>query len=1072
MPFTCFSLKAREKHFQRSVLTTELVRQRVSRIVTRALDRLEYRVTGEEQRRLYGICLETLIAVTDEIESKNPVNNKGVKEQVISSVYVSGFDRTLAKTVFGLVFEELRGEVKAENIKEPVVLRSYNKYEEIIKSSIDDFESLFKVELVEYLENIPEYGFASLDVDLGNSGSRLLERNRTEAGESKKIRKKFSVIYDGKLNEFSNLISTFSSDINPIISDSYAEDFKVPSEIDSDLLTATFAGGGKKLYDDIIKLFNIAAEFGGYQGSYSGNIEYQSIYYEYLMALSYGRVLPLGILTGEFGDFGSIYGVLVGEEIGVPGLKFLEQLYRTRSANQSTESTKPVALKYSRDGITDRYKDRIVNTRVDFASLTLESLYIKSLEIGDIIKSLLIRKPQKIGHTELHLQMLSKVFPPSSNFIGRNSGVTGGIFTFLRGHRRLYSLLGNRKTGVYGISGILRTLDSSVEGLASTMKELGFRPGGFVPSLELNYHEPRKSEVRKKLGRVGFTGSEVDEIMSSRDFSELIQKSSPITDSSDVISFFRAFDLTKLIYEFGGDKGINEYIDFLYGKDPDGSLVRLLSLLGTNRTQSSIVIGSRYSKLIGYLITLTYAIDPEKLSTFNQFLARNNLNLLESISLLIEEGRESLVKNRSEVSVLSGVVAQMVVSDSSGYRDQKPLWDKLVSDSSGNATVDIYSELEGITPTELNKLLNNPSATSPIGEMLNGVRGGRLTSLLRYSNLFGLLYSLSDFRNSHQLINNQAEDYTKLLDLISALDSFSEYLNLAVIVFENFDLITEKSEIRDDLIRIQNKKFPSFSAFIRGEGAGGEIAESPGIGNSRIPNGVRIQNSLRPEEAALVSVRGQRLGIFPQSGSEEGSYVRIAASNLLSQGIVLPEISSSTTGSIENSLVPLSDRTTSYEPISSNQLGGSILNTATFDPVESCKKFGGTNCDDLGYAVEDMCQYGFNKALYPEIGYGPDLETPRVPVDRALGEKMTGSVKEVKIPPNNTNYYFSGQGITELSRTQTLKESEMLCASLQDPFEYSACITMMKCKKFDPPYKGKYFFPFCPKTMFGGRLGP
>jgi hypothetical protein len=546
-----------------------------------------------------------------------------------------------------------------------------------------------------------------------------------------------------------------------------------------------------------------------------------------------------------------------------------------------------------------------------------------------------------------------------------------------------------------------------------------------------------------------------------------------------VISFFRAFDLAKLIYEFGGDKAVNEYIDFLYGKNPEDSLIRLLKLLNVNRTQYSTIVGSKYSKLIGYLVTLTYAIDPEKLNTFNNFLIRNNLNLLESISLLIEEGKKSLIKNKSEVSVLSGVVAQMVVSDTSGYEKQKPLWDELVSNSSGRATVpgeEIYPVLEGITPTELYQLLNNPSATSPIGEMINGVRGGRLTSLIRYSNIFGLLYSLSDFRNSYQLINNQSEDYLKILDLISTLDSFSELLKLSVIIFENFDTITEKSEIRDDLIKIQNKEFPAFTALINNNLESVNrvgIAESPGIGNSRIPNGVRIQNSLRPEEASLVSTRGQSLGIFTQAPSEEGSYVRIASSNLLSSGVILPgeaginEVEEQSTASD-----PMSDRKISYSPVTSSQLSNGILRQRKFDPLESCRRFGGNNCENLGYSVGDMCQPGFNKALYPEIGYGSDLENPGVPIDRALGEKMTGSVKEVKIPAENTNYYFSGQGITELSRTQTFKGSEMLCASLKDPFEYSACITMMKCKRFDPPYRGKYFFPFCPKTFFGGRLTP
>jgi hypothetical protein len=1054
---------------------TELVRERVKRIVTRAFDRYGYFPIDKERREFFDASVKILLEITERIESGEPVNVKSVKTNILESIYVSGFELTRVDEVFGYIFQEVEREIRREGFTEEGVVREYYRYSELLSDAVNDYTSLFSEDILDFLNTLDSYAISDTVVSLPPSTSRLVSGSGKPSRG--RVKEKFASLFDRKVEKYSDLVIQESVSINGIISDSKTMDFEIPNDINPDLLTATFSGGGKSLFQDISRLYNIAAEFGGYQGSFANSVEYQSLYYEYVMALSYGRRVEFSLLGENFGNFKLLFeGKILGDR-EIPGLSFLEPLYTTRSGNKQGDGVNPVARKF-RDGVSDRYIERIKDLdRIDFASLTLEEIYVRCLKVGDFIQSALNSDLWGLGHTRLHLEILSAVFPSSVDLENRGSGLTGGIYTLLSGHKRIYELIGPGKTRIYGILDRLREMNQSVRVLSENFKSIGFKPGGFVPSLELNYHEPRGEEVRGKLSGLGFSAKEVEDIVSVRSFQELLERLAPMSDSDDVISFFRAFDLTKLIYEFGGQSAIDQYINFLYGKDEQGSLVRLLGFLDVNRSQKSVTIGSKYSKLIGYLVMLTYAVDPVNLQLFNEFLGRNNLDLLGSISLLIEQGENSIIKPREQVSLLSGMVAQMVVSDNSGYESQKPLWNDLIERSAGNigkGVKGLYNNREGITPTELYELLNNPSSTSPLGEMLNGVRGGRMTSILRYCNIFGLLYSLSDYRNSYQLINRQAEEYGILLEMISGLDELSQALEVGAVVLEEYESLDKQSTgiLTDPITRAQNKEFSALIDVISGGNGSGRIQESPGIGNSRVPNGVRVDNSLSPEEASLISSRGAGMGIFSQFPSEDGSYVRLAVSNLLAQGVILsPEGGNSDGAEVEPLDTPLPDRVFEY---SLSTPRSSILNVRDkFDPVSSCRRFGGTNCDQLGYEVDRECRRGFNKSLYPETGYGTEYTLGTgIPVDRPLGEKLTGVQIPVSIPRTNTSYVFSQHGLTELSRTPVYKENEMLCASIKDPFEYSACINMLKCKRFEAPYRGKYFLPFCPRSLFGGRLAP
>lgn len=1059
---------------------TELVRERVGIIVTRGLDTFGYFKVEEERNRFYGVAIDLILSVTRRIEAGELAVLASLRPELVAGVFALGFDSETAEKLFRLVFDSLYTEVDDSGLVNPDTVRSYQKYEALLAEALKDINTLLRSGTPEYLGNIPEYGVSDMVVKLPPTRSRLLAGNRKLPDQPvftfrSRLTTQYADIFGQAVKARADVVSNASPDINAVTSDSQMN-AKLPP-VDETFLTATFSGEGNKIYSDVKRLYAFAMEFGGYQGSLVGAIDYQYRYYEYLMAMSYGKRLPGGVLGGDFGRFETIFGGKV-TDISVPGLRFLESISTTRSGNQSVVPTNPVADRYG-GGLVDRYVPP-ATPGPDFVSLTLESVYVLCLRIGDAVRSLLNRPPDGIGDTTLHLSALSQVFPGSSDVRERSTGFTGAIGSLLTAHRSLYALLGY-EPNLYDFGDKFKTVSGLIEALTDTIRAVGFKPGGFVPSLKLTHYDPDRDRIAQRLGQIGFDPVEVQEIMSIGSMSELVSRFAPLTDSQDVISFFRAYDLTKLLYEFGGQDAIDQYTDYLYGVDPDTALLRLLELLDKERSLASRVLGSEFSRLIGYVVTLTYAVDPSQLGKLNNVLRRNNLDLFRSITQLVERGLPTVVKDRDSVSLLSGMVAQMVAVDNSGYESQKPLWNNLISKSAGNIGPDVsglYNRAEGITPTELLKYLNEPSATSPLGKLLDGARGGRMTSLLRYCNLFGLLYTLSGYRNSGQLVNESADRYGTVLELLDTLETLSERSRMVNIVLDEFAGSGGTSPVyTDPIVQVQNKEFGTMVGLIGGVNETGtaNITESPGIGNSRVPNGLRIANSLTPEEAAVISGTGKDLGVFTRSAAnptESGSYIRIAVSNLLASGIDVRagEVLVSDTSS-ELPLPPVRDYTTTYqtsqpEPGSSDALS----NVSPFNPIESCRRFGGgAGCDDLGYNPDLLCSVPFNRALYPEEGYGT-TGTANVPIDRPLGSQLAGVVTYNITSSTHPQLPFTANGLSGLSRSGVFKDSEMLCASLKDPYQYGACISLLKCKRFDPPYRGKYFFPFCPSTLHGGRI--
>lgn len=1062
--------------------TAQLIRERALPIVFGAVDPYLLFRSDVEKKSFSSIAADLLIKVSIRIDSGDTISISELKPELFSSVYTFSFDTKTLFDLVKLVWAEARREISRIGVSDPESVKEFNRYEVLILEALGDVSILVRSETVDFLKKIEGYSQSRFEINLGSSESRLLSRNRAEEDASipyrSRLRERFDTVFKKKVEEQRGRIFSAAYDINQVISDSSIK-IPDPEEVDLDLLTATFGGEGKKIYDSTIEILSKATEIAGYQGSYSGSLEYQAMFYEYLMAMSYGKTLSLGSLGGDFGNFERIYGEKSqGGEI--TGVKFLEPLYETRSANQSEVKSLPLSDKFLGKGIENRFNDG-GSGNISFGSLILESVYGECLKLGDSINSILNKEPVGIGDVVYICNILQSIFPPSVSFRGREEGLTGAVYKLLTSYQRLYSLT-STEPDLGGFFEKISELSQSVQVLSLSVKSAGFRSGGggIVASLDLKIHTPSREKSRRRLLELGFTGYETDQILSASDFSELLERFSPMTTSSDVISFFRAFELTKLIYEFGGQESIDQYVNFLYGVDESGSLLRLLDFLERKRSMASKVIFSKYSKLIGYLITLTYAINPDQLVKLNAILAKNNLNLFESITYLLRQEKTTIIKDKSQLSLLSGMVAQMVISDNSDYQFGKSLWNDLISRSSGNSgdLTGIYDKVGGIIPEELNDVLRGPSATSPLGQLMDGVRGGNLTTVLRYCNILGILYQLSGYRNSGQLINKKAEGFEPILRTVSTMDTLSERLNLAYHVFRSNSVVEIKpvETYSDPLITAQNKPFEAIVGVIRGETTVSDLQpiDPPGIGNSRFPNGVRMSNSLSPEEARILNREVGGGSMAPPLTGERATgsgFVRFSVDNMLASGLSGGSGGSAiSTGepSKPYGSSPVSEFQTDYVVRSSSaQL---VSSPVPFSPTQSCKKFGGKSCE---FEEDKLCGNGYNKSSSPETGYGesliPGVDNALVAVDRPLGQSLSGEKTNNAIDPSSAEYYFTQYGLNRASRAGLLKPTEMLCASLDDPFQYSACISLLKCKKFRPPYLGKYSLPYCPTTLQGGR---
>ena len=105
-----------------------------------------------------------------------------------------------------------------------------------------------------------------------------------------------------------------------------------------------------------------------------------------------------------------------------------------------------------------------------------------------------------------------------------------------------------------------------------------------------------------------------------------------------------------------------------------------------------------------------------------------------------------------------------------------------------------------------------------------------------------------------------------------------------------------------------------------------------------------------------------------------------------------------------------------------------------------------------------MCSSDLNFSGFGRKGE-PFVNT--ISSDPFVFESGSGSLSEY----NNTEF-----AMIEAIKAKIEKNSEFNCSSFKSPFKYQICMNIIKCKKFSPPFEGRYYIDFCPKVFSGGRL--
>jgi len=1014
-------------------------------------------------------------------------------------------------------------------------------------------------------------------------------------------------------------------DVNEITSDSEVAEYSAAVMVDTTLLTSTFGGMGGQVLSSIKDLKMMSDSFGAYQGSPVGGIEFISQFSEYLLAASLGRntTAIFDVTNGDsvFGKFNLLYKSSTTAN-KIPGLKFLDSFGSLKSfvhAQKIPEGTSVGSGRIVYNPVYSQFEWGLQNrftslkksgsyaepAKADLLLFALENSYRKSLVVGDTLKATRNtlddrgRVPgfEGLGSVKVQLDEFQRAFPPTSYFTelldksGASAGLTGSLRYLLNSYSRFLTVvidpvLPGKSLEFFGPW--IEKIYGKLEELSDVLKKVGVSTSEFIPNLSFKAFEASDIKLIDFLRSLGFRDSEVNKLLEVKSFSQLVSNFAPLTDSSDLKSFFKAYELTQLIYEFGGQEAIDSYLSFLYSSNSVDSLLNILSISQKDKSKLTYVNIDRYPKLIGLLIGLTYAVDPAQLIKFEKILGKNNLTLLESISYLYQNGESTIIKDLQDVELLRPLVEQVITGTYSqdpfaapsldyeqtnktapiALKQWTQIIDKNLGKAGGTAIIEgLYDKAKGLTPKELLSILGNPSSPTGLGQVLDGFSGGTFTSFLKYASLAGLGVKLSNYKNSYQVNNFQVDTSYRFYTLpliVNELDSLIDSISIIKTIFGseldyNFEMSSGFASSLEPLVLSQNKTYEAIPQIVSAGVSGSsvadlnltagsaKIAESPGIGNSRVPNRVPAKNSLTSEQAEQLSsysLSVAQLGLVDKIPVDLiNKYVKFSDDNLLANKVVLinetialetskstakkfsPATKYETDSGTERvpskpySIAELYKRSEGSPNIKPQGEGTNYIsdeekiNSSPFNPVKSCKRFGGENCEVLYSASQEKCVKGFNKSLFPETySEVPGAAPSSVAIDRPLGTFAQYVPSEALVPNSSFNeppsfmsllpssasigrkgeplldviqseplvYEYGGPelseygntefGIVEFIRAKLEKNSEFNCAGFDSPFYYQTCINLMKCKRFSPPYNSQYYLDFCPQTLSGGRL--
>ena len=1042
-----------------------------------------------------------------------------------------------------------------------------------------------------------------------------------------------------------------ANDINGIISDSKETSVNTGLVYDEKDLSLTFGGSGKSIIDSIVSLKTVVKYFGNKQASPVGDIDYIAAFCEYLYSGCYGRNLADGFSSVSginlFGNFDLIY-YYTGQTNRIAGLKFIEGFKYLKSFKQNLTLSPDVETKvinkgkvdelieithnplYSRysEGIRDRFVFNIRNPytdnyqySVDVILFGLETITNISNILGDTVNAVAtslskdgeLAGYEGLGSIYLQMQELNNVFIPKTNIEGLISngekvlpGLNGLTTYLLRSYQKLTSVVPDipftgeslRKLSIWS-----RKVQKYLERIIDDVETVGYQPGTFIPNISFKNSLPDRDTLIDNLRSLNFQESEINDFISAETFEELLLNFAPLSDSKDQASFFKGYELSQLIYEFGGESAIDAYLSYLYSPD-DSGLINLLNIALKDQSKATTYNASRFGKLVGLLVSLTFAINPEQLELFKSYLSGNRLTFFESISFLLKNKERNILLNKEEINLLNPVSRSLIFGKSGfdinsysidyqtanehaplALKQYTEILDKNLGDASTNFLQNLYDKSQGLTVKELIRTLNPESFHTDLGQLLEGYEGGRLTKVLNYAYLSGVLHKIGYYNNSYQPPNFFAmpSGPFNLTVVVETLKSLVLSLDLTITNFINTledDFSQDVPELYsfNNIINSYNKETDTLSKLVREivpiNGDLGTLGTpslkgtetvigSPGIGNSPVPESIPKENSITPEQANILSPQiitnfsflAPRISKNVTENDILDKFTKVIEDNRLITGI--PPVNSlalAKSGVSELSLNP-----SKQNSISNQQNQGSGVNKnldsvdpllftnndfknrvetsvvanlikdqliTKFDAVQSCKKFGGTNCEETIEKMINSCGEPTNKAVYSERDNTPfiPISNSGILIDRPYGKNSEVKLNNAFLPskPDNmplffnvfddegikiglngepilselksepivftkktndsnttaqevvdpkekyySQYYNSEFGLIEAIKARWEKDGPFKCALLEDPYAYQACMNLLKCKRFIKKDEVA-FLKFCPKTLAGG----
>ena len=935
--------------------------------------------------------------------------------------------------------------------------------------------------------------------------------------------KTFNNRLKSNINKYVTQALTISQDINQSISDSSIQ--KAESNLqytEKDLLNS-FAGKGRDVIDNIISLKTFCNYFGNSEASPVGNVDYLASFYEYLYACCYGRSLEDGFTSVDgislFGKFNELffYGNV---ENKIAGLSFLDGFSKLKSFNhrlkiydtyknifidEDVKKTEIKGDKYFVDikhnpiytkyiaGLEDRFEFDVKNPyveeyelNVDVILFGIETIYNISTNLGGLLSAVkgslseggTLPGYEGLGPISVQIEELSKIFLSRNeiDYLYNNKkimpGLSGLSKYLLSSYQKLIAVAPDvsftgeslRKISLWG-----RQIQYALENILSEIEGIGYRVGSFIPNISFKSFSADRERLIDQLRSLNFQESEISQFLSCETFEELLLKFAPITDSKDQTSFFKAYELTQLIYEFGGESAIDSYISYLYSNKED-NLISLLNFTLKDQTRASTYNSQRFAKLIGLLINLTHAIDPSQLDKFKEFLEGNRLTFFESITYLINNKEANILLDKEEINLLKPVADSLIYGKSpfglnsnaidydTVYKEAPVAlkqWTRTLDENLGNASTslikNLYDKSSGLTTKELLLILNPDSFHNELGQIIDGYEGGRLTKFMNYAYLSGLLYKIGYYNNSYQVPNFfiSGRSPIKIEALVQIISSLTTSINTTLTNFVNNieDEVPLSSETLYSFKNIKdsyNRKLEDISALIKNlipiDGdikninypslsSSSDILSPPGIGNSPMPQAITRVGTISPEQAnqlssEIVSNFSFKAPLNKQNTNSNDvirKFIRYVDKNkeILGSPLRSSYVTKSldainpTTGALKQEEVNF-ERDADTIDLSSfgpneivNKIEDKVIKNLVltglleeFSPIEFCKKFGGTDCENRYKDGINPCGDLTNRSIYPEedlTDIAPAASSS-VPIDRASGRNSENKLPIAFVP--------------------------------------------------------------------------